>query len=841
MPAEPPKPPPSDLLRERLPRFFDAWREQTRLADPRPLTEAHEVALALVARGDLESDDGTPESILADHLHPVLVKTPEDDALFRDLWKRYVGETETRPKEILTDTSMEQSGNVSGARRLGSFRSRWLVVFPIVALLVGGGFWLWPIFFAKPPVEPVVETSPPPAPDPGKAPELPPAPKPVEPVGDPNDPFILPDNFVDWSVKPEVVPFLREVPWWETLLTSPWTFYPLVAALIALVVFILVVWQRAWFSDQVNYLTRNLGKSGQRGKSEQFFLGLKREGWDASGLLTGVVSRLRRHQEEETGRIDSRRTIRVSIRKGGYFTPVHAKRPETPQYLFLVEERHRHDHLGRMLTQWIAALRNHGVSVDEFRFQDSPEQAYQAPEQEDITLAPDFVPQLVPLRDLSVRYARHRLVLFGQDLEPSDPYTGEAEPWAELLDQWETHRAILTPPGSHGDLGLGQLRERGWTIFDFSETGVRALGLWVAGEGIPGSAQNGSKPPGTFADDVDLWLGSVPPSPGRLDSAVAELETWLEPEGMRWLRSCAVFPLVDWHLTAYLGDGLRKLRSPGHPACATKSPATPSAPLTQGTGRETHATPEDTLWKMSQLPWLREARMPEWFRQRLLADLHPDDRDATGALIYLALRQDKLGGEEHAVEVIAQKPKLIRRLSQRLWRRLIKKYPELRDELALTSVGGASKFRLPPWISASLNWAWPIGLAILTAGGIWMGWQGFGNGDLDGREPVKARPMGEIVSSRTAEKDEFVFVPPGRVDGEEIEFPFWIARKAVDLEGAAPQAYVKERLEREWGNGSLSPGWIYAEPSASEKAHATRRDSVKVQSVTKPEPDLLHE
>ncbi len=393
----------------------------------------------------------------------------------------------------------------------------------------------------------LADSVPPPVTDQGAAPELPPPPEPKKTEGDITDPFILPDNVIDWSVKPEVVPFLREVPWWETLLTSPWTFYPLLAALIALPVFLLVIWQRAWFSDQVNYLTRHLGKSGQRGKSEQFFLGLKREGWDASSFLTGVVSRLRRHQEEETPRIDPRRTIRASIRKGGYFTPVRASRPETPQYLFLVEERHRHDHLGRMLSEWIAALRDHGVTVDEFRFQDSPEFAYHAPEQAETANAPDFVPQLVPLRDLSVRYARHRLVLFGQDLEPLDPYTGEGEPWTELLDQWETHRAVLTPPGGSGDIGLDHLQERGWTVFDFSETGVRALGLWVAGEGIPGSAQNGSKLPGTFANDPDLWLGTVPPSTGRLNQAVAELESWLRPEGMRWLRSCAVFPLVDWH------------------------------------------------------------------------------------------------------------------------------------------------------------------------------------------------------------------------------------------------------------------------------------------------------
>ena len=818
--------PQGDLLRERLPRFLDTWREKKRLTDPRPLTEVHEVALALVARGDLKSGNQiAPENVLADHLHPILVKTPNDDLLFRDLWKRYVGDPEPPKEEILTDSSTDAAADediVPGAGRLSSFRWRWLALVPVAMLLAGVGKWTWDALFKQEAKPAVADSVPPPVSGQGEAPELPPPPEPEKTEGDITDPFILPDNVVDWSVKPEVVPFLREVPWWETLLTSPWTFYPLLAALFALPIFLLVIWQRAWFSDRVNYLTRHLGKSGQRGRSEQFFLGLKREGWDASSFLTGVVSRLRRHQEEETPRIDPRRTIRASIRKGGYFTPVRASRPETPQYLFLVEERHRHDHLGRMLSEWIAALRDHGVTVDEFRFQDSPEFAYHAPEQEEIAHAPDFVPQLVPLRDLSVRYARHRLVLFGQELEPLDPYTGEDEPWAELLDQWETHRAVLTPPGASGEIGLDHLRERGWTVFDFSETGVRALGLWVAGEGIPGSAQNGSRPPRTFAHDHDLWLGTVPPAPGRLNQAVAELESWLRPEGMRWLRSCAVFPLVDWHLTAYLGAGLRKLRISGRNADFQS--ATEESRVSES-GLKIRSTPEESLWKLSQLPWLREAHMPEWFRQRLLDDLDPEDRDATGALIYLALRQEKPGGEEHAVEVIAQKPKLVRRLSQRLWRRLIKKYPELRDDLALTTVGGVSKFRLPTWIAASLNWAWPIGLGILAAGGIWLGWQGIGNGTLSGTQPVNADPIDQTVSAQTMLKDEFLFVPSGRVNGEEVENPFWIARDAVDLREMTPEQYVQERTEEEWEAGVLSPGWIYAIPTDQEKSHANSMDS----------------
>ncbi len=134
--------PQGDLLRERLPRFLNTWREKNRLTDPRPLSDVHEVALALVARGDLESgrDDASPESVLTDHLHPILVKTPNDDLLFRDLWKRYVGDTEPLPEEILTDSSAEPQGEdiVSGAGRFHSFRWRWLALIPAAVILAGG-------------------------------------------------------------------------------------------------------------------------------------------------------------------------------------------------------------------------------------------------------------------------------------------------------------------------------------------------------------------------------------------------------------------------------------------------------------------------------------------------------------------------------------------------------------------------------------------------------------------------------------------------------------------------------------------------------------------------------
>ncbi|RFC42715.1 MAG: Formylglycine-generating enzyme, required for sulfatase activity [Verrucomicrobia bacterium] len=802
-------------MRERLPLFLEAWREDRRLTDPRPLTDAHAVVLALVSRGELASA-ADPETVLRDHLEPVFAKTAEDAERFAALWKRMMG-PERSVTPLPPTPPPGASNRVSGARAGRDIGWRWLSGLLTVAVLAGFGSWLYPIVTQKPP--------PPPQPEPVKeapatvpASEPPPAPKPP----DVPEAFNLPKDWVDWTIKPEVVPFLREVPWWETLLTVRTSIDWVIAAgpLLAFLILVVTLWSRAWFRDQVNYLTRHLGKSGH-GRSEEFFLGLKREMWNPAAFLSGVVARLRRHQEEETLRLDPRRTVRATIRRSGFFTPVKASRPESPEYLFLTGERHRHDHLGRLVRQWIDGLRAHGVHVDEFRFARTPSLVYPAPKDEDDTASRDWTPRLRPLRDLAVRYARHRIVLFGEDLVPVNRYSGSEEPWVSLLGEWETERAVLTPPGAGAT--VAELRERGWAVFDFSESGVHSLGEWLVGEG---TAWDGTEPgvPEAVCVDVPLWLGGEPPAPVRIRAALAELEAWLGPEGMRWLRACAAFPVIDWHLTGYLGDGLRKLSS-------TKN---------QGPGTN-NAPPAQSLWRLAQLPWLREAAMPEWVRLELLKDFSAKDREAVGALLYLALRAKQPGGEEYALRVVAKRPRLVRRLSARLYRKLMRKYPELRDQLALTGAKGEGRFRIPTWITAGFNWLWPAALAVAGGAGAWWFGRDLTGGGLAGRTPLEAATSGQAIVA-----NGFTFLPPGRLGNEPWRDGFWVRTAPTGPTVAAPagpadDAWCAAETTRLWRAGALARNWFLAVPTKDEDDYAKAAGIAATGPVLVRNPDYLTE
>src|SRR5690606_10868880 len=99
-------------------------------------------------------------------------------------------------------------------------------------------------------------------------------------------------------------------------------------------------WTRSGLWRDARYLMRQLGPRSSEESSRHFWLGLQRGSVDLRPLVSGVASRFRQFQRVAADRLHGPATVRASIRRGGFFTPVRAERPESPEYLFLLEERH---------------------------------------------------------------------------------------------------------------------------------------------------------------------------------------------------------------------------------------------------------------------------------------------------------------------------------------------------------------------------------------------------------------------------------------------------------------------------------------------------------------------
>jgi hypothetical protein len=97
---------------------------------------------------------------------------------------------------------------------------------------------------------------------------------------------------------------------------------------------------------------------------------------------------------------------------------------------------------------------------------------------------------------------------------------------------------------------------------------------------------------------------------------LAALRGFLGEAGFFWLSACAVYPVLDWRLTLYLGEAL------------TDSDG----------GKLLHP---DRLLALVRTPWLRQGFMPDWFRLRLIDGLSPGQerqvREALGVMLTTAL------------------------------------------------------------------------------------------------------------------------------------------------------------------------------------------------------------
>ena len=93
----------------------------------------------------------------------------------------------------------------------------------------------------------------------------------------------------------------------------------------------------------------------------------------------------------------------------------------------------------------------------------------------------------------------------------------------------------------------------------------------------------------------DRWLKANAPSTEIIHKTLDSLERYLGPTGFYWLCACAVFPMIQWNITTYLGYKLDK----SHKALFDKP----------------------NLYKIINLPWFRHGYMPDWLRVKLISRL----------------------------------------------------------------------------------------------------------------------------------------------------------------------------------------------------------------------------
>ncbi|MGH7450267.1 MAG: hypothetical protein ACRENG_02905, partial [bacterium] len=378
-----------------------------------------------------------------------------------------------------------------------------------------------------------------------------------------------------------------------------------------------------------------------------------------------AAQQLRRHREIGSNELDAAATVATTIEKGGWFSPVYSRRQVLPEYLVLVDRASFHDQQARRVDEIIARLQEDGIFVDRYYFDTDPRVCRSSDPQ---------APHLA-LEELAMRHPEHRLMIFSDGAGLMHPLTGRPQRWLEMFSPW-LDRALLTPetPNHWG------YREMALSGLDFVVMPATPAGLAVLVETMqadnppPLHRRNGAAPfPEMLHERPKRYLERHEPEPEAVDELCTQLRIYLGEAGYDWLSACAVYPMLAWDLTLYLGSRLTNTKGE-------------------------RLLDEERLVALARLPWLKHGSMPDWLRLRLLADLAREQeraiRQALEDLLQSALAPTRDGFVlDIARSAGVLNPRDLKRLIQDLFRTTPDDH-ELRDYVFLTFMSGRKPRKL---------------------------------------------------------------------------------------------------------------------------------------------------
>jgi hypothetical protein len=282
--------------------------------------------------------------------------------------------------------------------------------------------------------------------------------------------------------------------------------------------------------------------------------------------------------------LDIQASVRRTAEEAGRFVPVLTDRPNTPEYLVLIDRCGWSDFQARLATGIVKGLEEQAIAIDTYYFDGSPEQCF---------AERDFQP--VSMQVIAERHPEHRLLVFSTGGGFLSEFTNQYGSWMRAFGAWQT-KTLFTPAlRDHWGFREHVLIEAGWIV-------IPATREEIANHAI--EAGPPTKSTGAFMPGVSGWifrhehLALAPQRPPDSDvrDLLAELRLSLGGNAFCWLSACAAYPVPDWNVALFLGSNLR----------SESGEALFSGPA---------------LLAVASLPWFRRGRMPKWLRLELLRTL----------------------------------------------------------------------------------------------------------------------------------------------------------------------------------------------------------------------------
>ncbi len=282
-----------------------------------------------------------------------------------------------------------------------------------------------------------------------------------------------------------------------------------------------------------------------------------------------LLNSLRRRIRGDAFSLDIKASVRATIGRMGMATFKYKQLTQPPDYLLLIDRQSPNDHRA-MLFDWLfRKFQEQEAPVVRFFFEG------------DIRLCFDEEnPGGIPLRELQHRYGNARLLVVGQGHQFLSPLSGRLERWTSMLREWRS-RALLSPTPLRA---WGRREERLGEVFYVLPATQQGWGAAI--EQLDALDQ---QTPG----DLIRRLDDVALDPIRLEGdLIPSLRKHFEEPVVEWIAACAVYPLLHWDITLFLGSELA--------------------------GPEQRLLHFENLLQMTRLPWFVSGRIPDEARMELI-------------------------------------------------------------------------------------------------------------------------------------------------------------------------------------------------------------------------------
>lgn len=389
-----------------------------------------------------------------------------------------------------------------------------------------------------------------------------------------------------------------------------------------------------------------------------------------AGPVRAAVRGLRQRTLGHREVLDSHGTIRNAIRTGGAFVPRYRRVRTTPEYLALIDRRHRMDHFAEFAAALVRAVSEQGLNVQVRYFDGSPEHGCREGQDGGCTSEARLSRAWESWGAVRARHEGQRLLIFSETGSLLDPVRGGPRDWVQTLEAFP-ERAWFTPlPIADWGSGEDAADDAGFLILPAQPESMSALAVWLSAEtptlGV--SPDWPTRYPTALREEALSWVvrGS-PPTPDDVEQLLRELRAYLGPRGFQWLCACAIFPAVSPPLTLALGRDLgRSARE-----------------LALG------------LAALGGLPWFRHGFMPAWLRQRLVERLSEENETRCRRVIEERLGAAVLGAKGMELARVAWE--------RRLWAWLARKKGPARDAVLVTFLRKDAFTRLAQQLPANLK------------------------------------------------------------------------------------------------------------------------------------------